>query len=96
MCLHWILSFTIIVIPLILSIVIAYLMICWAMLLFRPKELGEYEQFSNQDSPYGTRKLLHLDERGRDVKRQDKTRQDKTRQDKTGYSNTKGAAKTAS
>uniref|UniRef100_A0A7S4NR57 J domain-containing protein n=1 Tax=Guillardia theta TaxID=55529 RepID=A0A7S4NR57_GUITH len=54
MCLHWILSFTIIVIPLILSIVIAYLMICWAMLLFRPKELGEYEQFSNQDSPYGT------------------------------------------
>eukprot|EP00802_Teleaulax_amphioxeia_P018090 Tamp_18268.p1 GENE.Tamp_18268~~Tamp_18268.p1 ORF type:complete len:412 (-),score=75.83 Tamp_18268:101-1336(-) len=52
--LGWDLGYTLIFLPLVMSIITAYLMVCWALLCFKPKELGEYEQFGGGGEPYGT------------------------------------------
>lgn len=52
--LGWDIGYTIMFLPLVMGVIAAYLMVCWALLCFRPKELGEYEQFGGGGDPYGT------------------------------------------
>lgn len=52
--LHWSIGYTLIFLPVVMGVISAYLLVCWALLCFRPKELGEYEQFGGGGDPYGT------------------------------------------
>lgn len=47
-------GYTLIFMPVVIGVIAAYLMVCWGLLCFRPKELGEYEQFGGGGDPYGT------------------------------------------
>ena len=52
--LRWGIGYTLICLPLVAGVVVAYLMVAWGLLCFRPKELGEYDQFGGGGEPYGT------------------------------------------